>query len=233
MKVAVMQPYLFPYLGYFQLMAAVDRFVFLDDVNYIKKGWINRNRILLNGKDHLVTFNIAEASQNKKINELEFDFDEKWEKKFSGTLKQAYSKAPFYATTEPLILDILAFPDRNVSKFIFNSFRVLCNYFGMETELVPSSSVFGGTELKGQERILHICEQNGATHYINPPGGKELYSEELFSAKGITLSFLAPQLKPYPQSGNEFIPGLSIIDVMMFNDREKVRSFFRDYSLAS
>jgi hypothetical protein len=231
MKLAVMQPYLFPYLGYFQLMAAVDRFVFLDDVNFIKKGWINRNRILLNGRDHLITFNVAAASQNKKINELTFDFDERWEKRFYGTLRQAYSKAPFYEATDQLIREIVAFPERNVSRFIFNSFRVLCRQLQLATDLVPSSGEAGGVGLKGQERILFICEENAASQYVNPPGGKALYSEALFSGKGITLSFVTPELKPYPQFGNEFVPGLSIIDVMMFNDSEQVRSCVRHVSL--
>jgi hypothetical protein len=232
-KLAIMQPYLLPYLGYFQLITAADRFVFLDDVNYIKKGWINRNRVLMNGNDYLISFNISGASQNKKINELTFDFDEQWQKKFWGTIHATYSKAPFYRATESILGRIFDTTERNVSRFIFNSFQILANQFEIKTELIASSAIYGETELKGQDRILMICQKNGATQYINPPGGRELYSAEAFASKSIALSFLMPELKSYPQFANGFVPGLSIIDVMMFNDVHKMKSFFNDYSLES
>lgn len=91
-----MQPYLFPYLGYFQLIQAVDKFILLDDVNFIKRGWVNRNRILVNGKDHLFSLPLQRASQFKKINDLKLADYPGWRNRFFKTLTHAYRQASQY-----------------------------------------------------------------------------------------------------------------------------------------
>ena len=217
-----MQPYIFPYIGYFQLMKEVDTMIFLDDVNFINKGWINRNRILVNGKDFLFTLDLKGASQNKKINEIDLGIDEKWKKKFLRTIEEAYKKAPCYESARMIIEQVFSTTETNLSRFIFQSFSLINGYLGINTRLVASSSVYGGNELKGQERIRFICEAEKATEYINPPGGQELYDNDFFTQKQIELSFLQPSITAYPQFSNEFVPGLSIIDVMMFNSKEVI-----------
>ncbi len=222
MRLAVMQPYVLPYLGYFQLLTRVDRFVFLDDVAYINRGWINRNRILLGGEPHTFTLSLKDASQNKKICEIELATDERWRSKFFKTLETAYKKAPQYAEVMPLLGAIFDTPERNLSAFVFRSMELTAKYLSIPTELSPSSSAFGGADLKAQDRILHICEQNAASEYINLPGGRELYDAPSFASRNIALGFLRPELTPYRQFDKPFVPALSIVDVMMFNSRSAI-----------
>ena len=231
MRIAIMQPYLFPYIGYFQMMHAVDEFVFLDDVNYINKGWINRNRILVNGKDYMLTVPLKEASQNKLINEIEIAQDGRWQAKNIKTLELSYKKAPYFDAVFPLLEKIILSDETNLGRFILKSFSVLNAYLGVKTPLTTSSSVGNDMRLKGQDRILDLCRGEKADEYINAIGGKELYSRELFSKNNVRLHFIKSHEVRYPQFQNEFIPWLSIIDVMMFNSAEQVRKFLNDYEL--
>lgn len=231
MKLAIMQPYLFPYIGYLQLMAEADRFVLLDDVNYINKGWINRNRILVNGKDHLFTVPLQEASQNKWINQISVQADPKWKDKFLKLIQMAYSKAPMYRQVFPLVEQIVHHPDLNLSTYIRHSLEVLCAYLRIETQLVASSSVYENRDLKGADRILDICLKEKASDYFNPSGGMELYDKETFRQAGVNLHFLRSGKVEYNQFKNEFVPYLSILDVLMFNEVEQVRSFLPAFEI--
>lgn len=228
MKVAIMQPYLFPYIGYFQLINAVDKFVIYDDVNYIKQGWINRNKILLNGKDHLFNLNIKGASSFKLIKEIEIGNNKK---KLLKTFSQAYSKAPFFKDTYSLIEKVLYHDEGNLAKFVTNSLVEIINYFGLDTQIVISSNIGKGNELKGEERVIHICKILKAEIYINSIGGMSLYSKERFFQEGIDLKYLKSKSIKYKQFENEYIPWLSIIDVMMFNSREAFRNMLEAYEL--
>jgi hypothetical protein len=231
MKVAIMQPYIFPYIGYFQLMRAVDRFIFLDDVSYINKGWINRNRILVNNKDHLFTVPLKDASQNRLINSIEILPDPKWRGKFLRTLEMAYKKAPHFSEVFPLIGQIVQNEEQLIGRYIFNSFRVLNSYLGITTELLESSAIAVDDALKGQDRILALCQSQGATRYVNAIGGMELYSRDVFREKGIEFFFLKTPPLTYTQFGGEFIPWLSMLDLLMFNDREQLGKFLDSYEL--
>lgn len=225
MKIAIMQPYLFPYIGYFQLIAAADKFIVLDDVNYIKKGWINRNRILIGGKDKLFTVPLKEASQNKKIRDIELVEDDKWKDKFLMTLKLNYNKAPYYSEAISRIEKIIQCKEVNLSSYIYNSILGLCSYLDIKTELVPSSSVYSNGDLKAQEKILDICFKEKATDYINPIGGMELYDKNSFIQSSINLNFIKSSEIVYRQFNNPFVPWLSIIDLMMFNSKESILDF--------
>ena len=231
MKVAVMQPYLFPYLGYFQLMAAVDTFVFLDDVAYIKKGWINRNRLLVNKAEYLFTVPVKGASQNRMIREIETDITEAWKKKFFRTLEEAYAKAPYLQETLTLVHEIFENPSASLSVFISGSFRLLNEKLGITTKLEPSSAAFPCRELRAQDKIVCIARAAGATVYVNPPGGRELYDAELFRRNDLALKFLAPALPEYSQPAAQFVPGLSIIDVLMHNPVPVVQEWLHLYQL--
>ncbi len=226
-----MQPYIFPYIGYFQLINAVDKFVIYDDVNFINKGWINRNRILNNGKDSLFTIPLKEASQNKLINEIDINWDIAWKSKFLKTLEQCYKKAPFYSEILPIIEQTLSVDNDPVSKVIEHNLRLVCDYLGIKTEIVSSSAIYQNTHLKAQERILAICLQEKVSQYINPIGGLELYDKDFFETKGVQLNFVKSNPIEYPQFKNKFVPWLSMIDVLMFNSKEKIKEFLDNYEL--
>jgi hypothetical protein len=166
MKIGVMQPYLFPYIGYFQLINVVDKFIIYDDVNYINRGWINRNRILVNGKPIYITWPLKEASQNKLINEIERIVDEKWTIKTLKTIETAYKKAPCFENVYPLIKEIITYPEINLSKYIHHSLVKLCEYMGISTVLESTSSIYNNSHLKAEERIIDICLQEKAEEYI-------------------------------------------------------------------
>jgi hypothetical protein len=231
MKLGIMQPYIFPYIGYFQLINAVDKFVIYDDVNFINKGWINRNRILNNGKDSLFSIPLREASQNKLINEIEVNWDAAWKSKFLKTLEQCYKKAPFYQEILPIIEQTLSLDDEVISKVIENNLRLICHYLEIKTEIISSSDIYKNVHLKAQERILDICLQENATQYINPIGGLELYNKEFFEAKNIKMDFIKSNPIDYKQYKNEFVPWLSMIDVLMFNSKEQIKEFLDNYEL--
>ncbi|NBA75204.1 hypothetical protein GOQ04_06580 [Emticicia sp. ODNR4P] len=231
MKLAIMQPYIFPYIGYFQLIKAVDKFVIYDDVNFINRGWINRNRILVNGKDSLFTIPLKEASQNKLINDIDVNWDDAWKSKWLKTLEQSYKKAPFFQQVLPIIEQTLGQEKTIFSEIIVENLRLINAYLGITTEIISSSSIYQNTELKAQTRIVDICLQEKANHYINPIGGIELYQKEVFEEKGIQLNFIKSKPVQYPQLKNEFVPWLSILDVLMFNSVEQIQTFLDSYEL--
>lgn len=231
MKIAIMQPYIFPYIGYFQLINAVDKFVILDDVNYINKGWINRNNILLNGKGSLFTIPLKEASQNKLIDEIYISDESKWKIKFLKTIEQNYKKACCFGTAYPIIEEIVNNSNSKISGFNYYSITKINNYFGIQTEVIASSSIYKNTDLKAQKRIIDICMKEKASVYINPIGGTELYNKQDFIEKKLELFFIKSNDIKYPQFGNDFAPWLSIIDVMMFNSLQNIKNFLEQYTL--
>jgi hypothetical protein len=220
MKLAIMQPYFFPYIGYFQLARVVDKFVFYDDVNYINRGWINRNRILINGESHYITVHQKDASQNKRINEIEI-IDNR--NKLRKTILNAYCKAPYFRETWPLIEDILEFNTNKMSELAEYSVIQTCKYLGINTNFELSSKSYGQTaHLKKEKRLVAICKINSAQEYINPVGGIELYEKMTFKEEGVRISFLKTGSITYKQFDKAFIENLSIIDVMMFNSRHEM-----------
>jgi hypothetical protein len=222
MKLAIMQPYLFPYLGYYQLVAAVDKFVFYDDVNFINRGWINRNRILLNGEAFYITVPLAGASQCKKINEISVHNEGRWRKKMLESIRHSYAKAPHFDSVNPIISDIFLANDSHISRLAIRSVTTMSDYLGLKTEFVMSSSIYKNADLKGDNRILDICGREKTTFYYNLPGGRDLYDKNIFESRGVCLRFMIPRLQEYKQFSGSFCPGLSIIDVLMFNDRSAV-----------
>lgn len=232
MKLAVMQPYVFPYIGYFQLIHAVDVFVFYDDVNYIKGGWINRNKMLLNGKEHLLTIPCIKPSPNKQINEIRFDSNRKEFQKLSKSIEQAYKKAPCFEQVFPLIRSILEHPTDTISNLAEQSVVKIAHYLEIPTQFKISSVDF--PETKGMEkadRLVELCKKTTCNQYINPIGGKELYNKAFFKRKGIQLDFITSLPIAYKQFKNEFVPWLSIIDVLMFNNKEEINVFLKKYTL--
>lgn len=232
MKVAIMQPYFLPYLGYFQLINAVDVFVLYDDVNYINKGWINRNNILINNKATLFTIPLSQSSQNKLICENQLVEDEKWKVKFLKTLSYSYNKSPYFKDTYSILEEIIRYNEINLSKYIHYSITRICKHLGIDTKLISSSSIYHNNHLNGQDRIIDICIREDADLYINAIGGKQLYDKSSFNRNNIELCFLETNSIKYLQYGNDFIPNLSIIDLLMFNSLDDIRAFLDDYTLS-
>ena len=231
MKTAVMQPYLFPYLGYWQMITQVDKFVLFDDVNYIVRGWINRNNILLNGKAHLFTLSLNGASPNKLIKELTLQSHTKERNKLLRSIECSYSKAPMFQTVFPIISNIINNEEEDLVKYLLYQFREIYKYLEIEDNMILSSEIPQNPDLKAQDKIMGICKYLGATHYINAIGGQELYDRDYFAAENINLSFIKMNSISYKQFTNEFVPYLSIIDVLMFNTVEETRKLLTDFEL--
>lgn len=233
MKVAIMQPYIFPYIGYFQLIQSVDSFVVYDNIQYTKKGWINRNRILSNGTDEYISFPLKHDSDFLNINQRYLS--DTWQqdrKKILSKLEACYSKAPYFETTFALLERCIQFEDSNLFNFIYHSLGRICDFVEIKTPMVVSSSIDIDHSFKSEEKVMAICHKMSAGEYLNPIGGLELYNKEKFAAQGIQLSFIKTNPIVYPQLENEFVPSLSIIDVLMFNSKERVREFIsNEYQL--
>ncbi|WP_433885042.1 WbqC family protein [Pseudomonas vranovensis] len=223
MKLAIMQPYFFPYVGYFDLIASVDKFVFYDDVNFIKNGWINRNRLYLSGDVRYFTVPLSGASSYSKICEVNIQPRQAWVRKLMESIRQSYAKAPNFTATFDLLRDVVEGEDVSIAGLAQRSIRKSVERLGFSTAFVESSSIYGNSHLSGPERVLDICLQEHAEEYINPSGGRALYDADYFLQSGIKLSFSSANLVPYSQFDRPFSPGLSIIDMMMFNEFERCR----------
>jgi len=211
-----MQPYFFPYIGYFQLIGAVDLFIVYDNIKYTKKGWINRNRMLRNGKDVMFTLPLKSGSDSMDICERNLGANFNCGK-LLNQIREAYRRAPYFDRTFPLVEKIVRYEDANLFRFLHNSIVATCQYLGLVTEIRPSSEINIDQELKNQDKVLALCDAVGARSYINAVGGFGLYSEEVFRNRGIELRFIRPGSFEYAQFDHPFVPWLSIVDGMMFN----------------
>jgi hypothetical protein len=235
MKLAIMQPYIFPYIGYFQLINAVDKFVIYDDVNFIKQGWINRNNILVQGKPLFFTIPLQNQSSFIKINQV--FINEKayvsWLPKFLKTLEQSYKKAPYFDQIFNLVSSTLAgdFNQITISTLARRSIESVLVYLGITTEIVTTSAIYCNSELSGKKRVIDICKEENATHYINPIGGQELYDSHTFEDNSLALSFIKSLPIQYSQINDTFIPWLSIIDVLMHNSIDDVKIMLTKFEL--
>ena len=228
-----MQPYVFPYIGYFQLINAVDKFVFYDDVNYIKGGWINRNKLLLNGKENLFTIPLNNSSSFSMIKDTEVHSTlfPIWKKKFLKSIEQSYGKTPFFNEVFPVIERVFV-GTKTISDVSIKSIKEVLSYLELDRKFYISSKDFGHTKDLGREdRLVEICMLLNSKYYVNMYGGIDLYTKEYFLKNNIILEFLEPTIKVYPQICNSFISGLSIIDVLMNNSKENVFSLINEYSL--
>ena len=232
MKLAIMQPYLFPYIGYFQLMKSCDQFVIYDDVQFIKSGWINRNRLLSNGQPCYFNFRLRGGSTFDIINEKVFvDQIDRDKDKFLKSLQGMYGKAPYFSETFALIRDIISCDETNVSRFVAHTLKEMAKYMGLNVTFHIASELGIPEGIHAQDRVIWINERLDSSEYINVAGGMELYDRDVFRQHGIELKFLQPHIEEYKQFKNEFVPGLSVIDVLMFNSKEKVLKMLDDYQL--
>lgn len=232
-SVAIMQPYVFPYLGYFQMIHAVDQFVVYDDVQFIKRGWINRNRISSKGKDMLFTVPVQGGSQQVRICDVTNAADDKWLRKFGVQLQHEYGKAPHFAEVRDLVLG--SFEQAKglpVSELAVISIAAAMKRLDLPFDPVRSSVAFPETvDLKRADRLIAITRGLGGTRYVNLPGGMALYGTEEFAAQGIDLRFIFEKSQTYKQFDYPYLPRLSIIDVLMHNDPASVREMLNQYEL--
>lgn len=233
MKVAIMQPYFMPYIGYFQLIKIVDKFIFYDDVTFIKQGWINRNKILINNQAKMFSIPLSNASSHVLIKDVlisEIAY-QKWRKSFLNSIVFSYKKAKNYSKINALIEKILEKRPETISELAIKSVVEVAQYLDLKTEFEICSDVYSNTYLSGQNRVLDICINEKAITYINPVGGMELYSKSVFQEKNIELFFIKANKSVYPQFSEEFVPFLSIIDVLMFNDLEDIHKQLDNFTL--
>lgn len=225
-----MQPYFFPYIGYWQLLAAVDRFVVYDNIQYTKKGWINRNRFLRNGADVAFTLPLKKGSDFLNIGDRaiadDFDPDD-----LVNVLASAYRKAPFFEAAFPVVESIITAAPRNLFEYLHQSLVATAGYLEIDTPIVVSSTVAIDHGLKAERKVIALCQALGAGRYINSIGGRELYSAASFAEAGVELKFLQPRPIAYAQFGQPFVPALSILDVMMFNSKDAARAMLGEYDL--
>lgn len=226
MNAAIMQPYFLPYIGYFQLIAVSDIFVVYDNIKYTKKGWINRNRFLQNGTDAIFSLPLKKDSDSLDVVGRELAPDYRPEK-ILNQFRASYLRAPYFSQTYPLIESILLYPERNLFRYIYHSIEKICAYLDIRTQFQISSSIPIDHDLRGQDKVLAICKSVQATTYTNAIGGIDLYSKETFRENGMTLQFLQSHPFEYAQFQNEFVPWLSIIDVLMFNPPERVLQYLK------
>ncbi|MDH6309748.1 hypothetical protein M2451_002068 [Dysgonomonas sp. PFB1-18] len=230
MKLGIMQPYFLPYIGYFQLLNAVDKYVIYDNIQYTKKGWINRNRILQNGKDLLISVSVEKDSDYLDIRDrvVSAGFDRK---KLLNQIRESYRKAPYFGEVMPFIEEIVNCEDTNLFDYVYNSVKQVCNYLDIKTEIIVSSTLDIDHSLKGQDKVIAICKELGATDYYNAIGGQELYTVEDFKKENINLHFVSTNPIEYKQFANEFVAWLSILDVMMFISVDEIRGMLGNYKL--
>lgn len=218
-----MQPYFFPYVGYFSLIRQTDKWVLLDVVQYIRHGWIERNRILKPGEGwQYISVPLVKSSRDTLIREMRIRTDEDWKKRIFSQLEHYKKRSPFYQSVIELLRNCFAFETDSIVQLNHHILKIICGYLGIRYEgMIFSEMGLRISEVKhAGQWALNITEAIGGTEYINPVGGMEIFREEEFASKNIKLSFLQNELIEYSQRRGVFEPGLSIIDVLMFNSVE-------------
>ena len=227
-----MQPYFMPYMGYFQLISSVDEFIIYDNIQYTKKGWINRNRISVNGKDQFITIPIKKDSDYLDVSERMIS--DNWGKekyKILNIIKSFYGKAPNFKEAYGVIEDCLNIEEENLFNFIYETILIINNFLDIKTKIIISSDIDIDHNLRSKNKVIEICKNRDAEIYVNSIGGISLYDKEEFKDNGIILNFIKSNPIKYQQSNSEFIPWLSIVDVMMFNSKEKIKEYLKEYTL--
>ena len=232
MKLAIMQPYFMPYIGYFQLINAVDVFVVYDNIQFTKKGWLHRNRVLVNGKKNMFSVPLKKDSDYLDVVQRALaDSFENGSKKIIRKIKASYQKAPYYKEVMPLVEKCFQRGSGNLFDFIHTSLKLLTQFLQIDKKIIISSSIDIDHTLTSQDKVLAICKKLNANIYINAIGGQNLYVAEAFRNMGIELHFIKTKPIEYKQFDNEFVPWLSIIDVMMFNSKKEIRKMLGLYYL--
>ena len=227
-----MQPYFLPYLPYWQLIHACDTFVLLDDSYYRTRGWINRNRILVQGSIQWMTVPLHRSSQNKRIGEITLSKHGNWKSRLLTTVERAYASAPYRDRGVDILRSILTHSQARLDEFLEHSIRLTAQGLGISTEILSSRKDLENSTAAGLDRVLEICEEAGASVYLNPVRGAFLYETSRFQKKGIGLSFLQAQWEEIDLTSEcEEGPTLSILDLLMWNEPQDIAKSFSHFEL--
>ncbi len=230
---AVMQPYVFPYIGYFNLMKCSSHFVLFDDVNFIMRGWVNRNRILSNGSPVTFSIPLSKSSQNSIIREVRVADLEHFKRKFRRTLEHSYAKAKYFDVGMEYVDKVLNDEKDTISEIAKLSITCAADMLGIDCNIHESSKNFSDTKgMERSERIISIAGRLNCDSYVNPAGGVLLYDKEHFKAHGVDLKFIKPNFIPYEQAySKDFVPALSVIDLMMNQSIDEIKNHLCSYEL--
>jgi WbqC-like protein family len=234
LSVAVMQPYFFPYLGYFQLVAHVDVFVVYDDTQYVKQSWINRNRILEHGAATYLTLPVASRSHRDLICEKPLHEPCRHQRKLLTRIRHAYHAAPHLESVVAFLEPLFPGHDETIASFNVRALRALQEFLGVRTRLLLASERAYPRFRTAQERIIRICLEEGAARYVNPIRARSLglYDQAAFTTAGLELSYLSTEADTrYDQNGGPFISDLSVIDILMFNSPAQTRELLDRFVL--
>lgn len=253
MTIAIMQPYFMPYIGYFQAINAVDKYILCGNVNFEKKSWVNRNRLMQrNGAIEPMVVPLKKKSSNALIKEISIDYSTDWQRRLLRSIQTNYGKAPYFEETFTLLTSILSKQYETLMELNTESIKAVARHLGITTEIVADNSQYDDMEEKLRKsddayvefpymhktrpdrrtaRVIEICKREGSNHYINAIGGLELYSKEELSQYGIQLEFIKTNSIVYDQFNNTFEPYLSIIDVLMHNGKERTKQLLEEYTL--
>lgn len=235
MRIAIMQPYFFPYIGYFQLINAVDRFILGNGVQYIYQGWINRNRILKPTENEFIYIRIPVVKHNfdTLIKDMKAVEGEDWKSKIISQFSH-YKKAPYYKIVYDFLTECFVYSERDITRLNAHYLKAVCDYIGIKYKVeIQTEMNFDYSNVTSTgTRPIRLCEQMNATEYINPIGGIELYRKEEFLKSDIELKFIQSKITEYDQQRKSFVPGLSILDVMMFNSPNDIKMMLNNYELS-
>lgn len=254
MRLAIMQPYFFPYVGYFQLIQAVDKIILHDGVDYIKKGWMNRNRLRHpSGEVYYITAPVRDGGLARPIREVQTAEEPRWRGRLLAQVHHDYRRAPYYGEVFALLERALALDTPSLARLNARAIALICEYLALPTQIAPDASAYDGIERElralpedpsppapGEAlapdrkslRILKICQQEGATGYVNAIGGQALYDQAVFARHGVELRFIRTLPHSYPQGASgEFVPHLSILDVLMHCGPAGARALLDRYEL--
>ncbi len=236
MKIAIMQPYFFSYLGYYQLIHSVDKFIIYDNIKYTKRSWINRNRILLNGEDKLFTIPLKSDKDDLNVNQRYLSKDSKKEcVKILAQIRNSYYRSRGFEKIYPMLNHVFMPPEMyqpiNLFDYVYNSILFICSILSINTKIIISSTINIDHNLKSEKKVIGICNSLDANTYINSKGGKNLYNYDNFKKNKIVLKFLETNDLTYYQLSKKFIPYLSIIDVLMFNGISETKNLLNEFQL--
>jgi len=216
-----MQPYFFPYIGYFQLIHCVDTYVNLDHVSFMKRSYMTRNVLKNNTR---INVNVSGGSQNKKCNEVYVNFENNYISKFLKTLENLYSKESNYdSILNNIILPEFINRQITISEFNLNLIKRICNYLDVETKIINTSE--GLTNLKKGEGLKSITKKIGSNVYVNAIGGQSLYNKDDFKNDNIELNFI--------EMGNVDFDNKysSILDLLFRYDKSHIQKQIKNYKL--
>lgn len=225
MKLAINQPYFFPYLGYFSLIDNVDEFILFDTPQFIRHGWIERNQILKpTGEPLYIKVPLIKHKRETPIIDIQIRNSENWQDKIFAQLVPYKKWAPFYFEVVNLLKEIFSFETDSITELNYHSLTKVCEYIGIKTpiKIWSKMNVEIGEVREADEWALKICKALKADTYINPKDGISFFDVKKYQKENINIQFLDFKVEEYTQLNNEFTPYMSIIDVMMFNDKKSI-----------